>query len=62
MSRFTSEVISLCVASASLLEESEEAVTGKIVVGVVQCSNADLPFASSKVLMWRPASAHSVVT
>ena len=63
MTEFTSELISLSVASSGLLEESEEeTVIGEIVVGDFQWSDIQSWFASAKVFMPGHASAHPFVT
>jgi hypothetical protein len=63
MSGFTSELMSLCVASSSFLEESEEEeiVIGKIVMGNFQCDNVHSSITSAKMFMLRYASAHPFV-
>ena len=63
MSGFTLELISLCVASSSFLEESEEEIViGKIVMGGFQRGSIHFWFTSAKMFMLRYASAHPFVS
>lgn len=62
MGGFTSELISLCVASSMIEESEEERDVGKIVVDDFHCGNIHYSFTSAKVFMRRHASAHPFIT